>query len=196
MKVYERTENGTATQVSVKDGLAEINDAMMAGKREVRTMSSISRTDYAIEYKDGRSVRLVQVDTSAPEGYTTGQAVVVRRPGQDPIAGTVDHIHTAPGYVAVRNDRHRSTAIYPASFVSAVEVEAEEEPTDSAPWTVASHRTLLHKFTEASAAGRAVCNKSFRPWLYGNGYVFKTRAEHEASRYADLYTFCPRCESK
>ncbi|WNI28605.1 hypothetical protein [Streptomyces sp. ITFR-6] len=65
MKVYERTENGSTSQVSVKEGLAEINNAMMAGKREVRTMSSITRTDYAIEYKDGRSVRLVQVDAPA-----------------------------------------------------------------------------------------------------------------------------------
>ncbi|MFJ4768509.1 hypothetical protein ACIP88_05230 [Streptomyces uncialis] len=137
MKVYERTENGIATQVSVKDGLEEINNAMMAGKREVRTMSSISRTDYAIEYKDGRKITLVQID--APE-------------------------------------------------------ESVDE--DSSPWTVASHRMLLHKFTEASADGRAVCNKSFRPWRYGNGYDFATRAEHEASQYADLYAFCPRCESK
>ncbi|MFF6928307.1 hypothetical protein [Streptomyces californicus] len=137
MKVYERTENGTATQVSVKEGLAEINDAMMAGKRGVRTMSSISRTDYAIEYKDGRSVRLVQVD--APE-------------------------------------------------------ESADE--DSSPWAVASHRMLLHKFTEATENGRAVCNRSFRPWRYGNGYDFKTRTEREASQYADLYTFCPRCDAK
>ncbi|MEU1074352.1 MULTISPECIES: hypothetical protein [unclassified Streptomyces] len=64
-KIYERTENGITAHVSVREGLDEINHAMMGGRREVRTMSSITRTDYAIEYKDGRSVRLVLVD--APE---------------------------------------------------------------------------------------------------------------------------------
>jgi hypothetical protein len=66
-QVYERTENGTVTHVSTREGLAEINHAMMDGKREVETMSSISRTDYAIEYKDGRKVRLVRVDAPAAE---------------------------------------------------------------------------------------------------------------------------------
>ncbi|MEU0667166.1 hypothetical protein ABZ508_02685 [Streptomyces lavendulocolor] len=65
-KVYERTENGTVTTVDRVAGLAEINAAMIGETRKtVRTMSSISRTDYAIEYKDGRSVRLALVD--APE---------------------------------------------------------------------------------------------------------------------------------
>lgn len=64
MKVYNRTEDGTATQVSVREGLDEINHAMVAGKRAVRTMSSITRTDFAIEYKDGRSVRLIRVDAA------------------------------------------------------------------------------------------------------------------------------------
>lgn len=141
MKVYQRTENGTAQIVSREDGLSEINHAMMGGRRFVREMSSISRTDYAIDYKDGRSVRLVLIDQ--PE-----------------------------------------------------EAQEGAESKDDAPWTVASHRMLLHKFTEASEAGRAVCNKSFRPWRYGNGYVFQTRAERLAGPYAGLYTFCPRCEAK
>lgn len=135
-KVYERTENGTVTHVSIREGLDEINHAMMAGKRDVRTMSSISRTDYAIEYKDGRSVRLVRVDAPA---------------------------------------------------------ETDERPD---AWTVASHRTLLHNFTQADENGRALCNKSFRPHRYGNGYDFKTKAEQQSSEYAHLYTFCPRCEAK
>jgi hypothetical protein len=88
MKIYSRTENGTATQISVKDGLAEINHAMMAGRRDVRTMSSISRTDYAIEYKDGRKVRLVQVDApetvSEPEDWaSTATGKVEHRFGPD-----------------------------------------------------------------------------------------------------------------
>lgn len=150
-KVYERTENGTVTTVERAVGLAEINAAMMGDtKKTVRTMSSINRTDYAIDYKDGRSVRLVLVDAPASEGFT--------------------------------------------NFVSAV--EAEEQPDDGAPWTVASHRTLLHKFTEASENGRAVCNKSYRPWRYADGYAFRTRSEHAVSQYANLYTYCPRCEAK
>lgn len=75
------------------------------------------------------------------------------------------------------------------------EVDAPAE-VGEAPWTVASHRTLLHKFTEATEHGRAVCNRSFRPWRYGNGYSFRTRTEHEASQYAYMYTFCPRCTAK
>lgn len=125
MKVYERTENGATTHVSIRQGLDEINTAMMGGRRGVRTMSSISHTGYAIEYKDGRSVRLVQVDAPAPEGFTQGQAVVVQRPGQPPITGTVAHIHTAPGYVAVLDDRHRAVSNYPTRCVSAVEAEEE-----------------------------------------------------------------------
>lgn len=64
-KVYERTENGTTAIVSKSEGRDEINHAMMGGQRAVRTMSSITWTDFAIEYKDGRSVRLVLVDEPA-----------------------------------------------------------------------------------------------------------------------------------
>ncbi|MFB7341259.1 hypothetical protein ACFCZ6_14475 [Streptomyces hydrogenans] len=60
-KHYQRTENGTVTTVTQADGLAEINHAKMGGRRAVKTMSSITRTDYAITYKDGRDVRLVLV---------------------------------------------------------------------------------------------------------------------------------------
>lgn len=139
-KIYERTENGTVTHVSVREGLAEINHAMMGGKREVLTMSSINRTDYAIEYKDGRSVRLVRVDAPAEQ---------------------------------------------PA--------ETDERPD---AWTVAGPGTLLHRFTQADKDGRALCNKSFRPYRFGNGYAFKTKAEQQAKEYAHLYTFCPRCGAK
>jgi hypothetical protein len=127
-KVYKRTENGVYSLISRSEGLAEINHAMTAGKRNVRTMSSITRTDYDIEYKDGRSVRLVLIDAPAPEGFTQGQAVVVHRPGQAPITGTVAHIHTAPGYVAVLDDRYRAVSNYPTRFVSAAEMEEEPTP--------------------------------------------------------------------
>ncbi|WP_432118472.1 hypothetical protein [Streptomyces sp. bgisy032] len=71
MKAYKRTENGVTSIVSKGEGLAEINHAMMEGKRQVEMMSSISRTDYAIEYKDGRSVRLLLVDAPAEEPAET-----------------------------------------------------------------------------------------------------------------------------
>lgn len=61
MKVWQRTENGTTTHVTVTEGLKEINHAMTDGKRDVRTMSSGNR-GWFIEYKDGRSVRFVRVD--------------------------------------------------------------------------------------------------------------------------------------
>lgn len=57
-------------------------------------------------------------------GQVEGQAVVVQRPGRAPFTGTVAHIHTAPGYVAVRDDRYRIVANYPTSFVSPVEEPA------------------------------------------------------------------------
>jgi hypothetical protein len=137
-KIYERNENGTTAHVSQRDGLAEINHAMMAGQRKVKTMSSITRTDYAIEYKDGRSVRLILVDAPAPEATP------------------------------------------------------DAEP----KWSVASHRMLLHRFTEDGQDGRALCNKRFRPYRYANGYSFETRTARDAGQHGDLYTYCPRCEKK
>ncbi|WP_199812427.1 hypothetical protein [Streptomyces sp. NRRL S-337] len=131
MQVYERTENGTTAHVSKGEGLAEINHAMMGGKRNVREMSA-ARTDANIKYTDGRNVRLVLVDAPTPEGFVQGQAVVVQRPGRAPFTGTVAHIHTAPGYVAVLDDRDRAVSSYPTSFVSPAEVDGEPaEETDS-----------------------------------------------------------------
>lgn len=62
-KRYERIENGTTTHVSMREGLDEINHAMMAGKRDVRQMSA-GRAGARIAYKDGRLVRLTVVDAS------------------------------------------------------------------------------------------------------------------------------------
>lgn len=82
-KMYERTENGTVTHISIREGLAEINHAQMDGKREVRTMSSITRTDYAIEYKDGRTVRLVRVDAPTEEPAERTALIQRRADGPD-----------------------------------------------------------------------------------------------------------------
>jgi hypothetical protein len=65
-KIFERTENGTTAHVSIREGLAEVNTAMMEGKRDVRRMSSGS-TRHSIEYKDGRRVLLVLVSEPKPE---------------------------------------------------------------------------------------------------------------------------------
>jgi hypothetical protein len=69
-KVYKRTENGIVTHISVREALAEVNHAMMDGKRDVRSMSS-GRTQHNIEYKDGRTVRLVLVDAPAEQPAET-----------------------------------------------------------------------------------------------------------------------------
>lgn len=74
-KVYERTENGVTSIVSRREGLAEINRAMLEGARDVRTMSGINRTDYVIGYKDGRSVRLILVGEGTPAMANEGPAV-------------------------------------------------------------------------------------------------------------------------
>lgn len=169
MKVYQRTENGVTATVSQATGMDEITSAMMGvGREQIQWMSSINRTDYAMKYRDGRDVRLVLTEV------------------------TGDVLLTPPNEV-------EATLLRAERQAERRTQEPVEEPaaeTDDAPWTVAGHRMLLHKFTEASADGRAVCNKGFRPYRYGNGYVFKTRAEHTASEYSDLYTFCPRCEKK
>ncbi|EST18065.1 hypothetical protein [Streptomyces roseochromogenus] len=73
-KAYERTENGTTTRVSVREALAEVNHAMMGGKRDVRRMSS-GRGQHSINYKDGRTVRLVEVDAPAEEPAVAGMEV-------------------------------------------------------------------------------------------------------------------------
>jgi hypothetical protein len=58
-KIYLRAENGIISEVSLREGLAEVNHAMMDGKREVRVMNS-SHGCHRIEYKDGRTVSLVE----------------------------------------------------------------------------------------------------------------------------------------
>ncbi|MFF3140847.1 hypothetical protein ACFVRU_03685 [Streptomyces sp. NPDC057927] len=112
-KIYERTENGSTTRVSKSEGLAEINHAMMAGKRDVRTMSSITRTDFAIEYKDGRKVRLVLVDE--PEA---GPAAINQAPTTDECTCGCRQVKMTaskgPRVVTVKGKRYFVSAITPA----------------------------------------------------------------------------------
>lgn len=147
-KVYLKEVVGEVVTVSQREGLDEINHAMMGGSKYVRKMSQITRTDFMIQYKDGRTVILILVDAPEPEPQ------------------------------------------------AAPEPETDEvEELDN--WTLVSHRRLLHNMTSRDGkTARALCNKSFRAWCFGNGYHFKTRAEREADQYADLYQYCPRCEKK
>lgn len=90
-KVYERTENGTTTHVSTEAGRSEINHAMMGGKRDVNEMSSLSRTDYAIEYKDGRKVTLKLIDAPADKPAETdshGRRIVTAK-GKRYVVGAI-----------------------------------------------------------------------------------------------------------
>lgn len=55
--------------------------------------------------------------------FSDGQRVTVTRPGREPFKGTVDHPYTAPGYVAIRDDRWGGIQAYPANFVALIETE-------------------------------------------------------------------------
>ncbi|MFD9442097.1 hypothetical protein [Streptomyces sp. NPDC060001] len=97
-KVYERTENGTVTHISIREAMAEVEDAMMGRvdrERRVRTMSS-GRTQHHIVYSDGRDVRMVLVDAPAvvePEQGAkvwTGESTrVVTVKGKRYVVGTI-----------------------------------------------------------------------------------------------------------
>ena len=65
MHHFTRTEAGTTTAMDSRNALAEINHAMMAGKRDVRTMSAGSGR-YSIEYRDGRLVEFARVEGAVP----------------------------------------------------------------------------------------------------------------------------------
>ncbi|MEV5140357.1 hypothetical protein AB0K71_05890 [Streptomyces syringium] len=90
-KVYERTENGVTTHVSIQEAMAEVNDAMMgrlSRERRVRKMSS-GRTQHSIEYADGREVRMTLVDAPAPvETDSKGRRTVTVK-GKRYLVGTI-----------------------------------------------------------------------------------------------------------
>lgn len=73
-----------------------------------------------------------------------------------------------------------------------VEIEDPQEP---AEWSgTRSNGAYLHRFNPETLHGR--CNKSFRPVRHADGYSLRSRSQIEASEYAHLYTFCPKCEDK
>ncbi|WP_030695099.1 hypothetical protein [Streptomyces albidoflavus] len=187
MYEFIRTENGTTTRVSGADGLAEVNDAMMGpGQRKVRTMSSAG-AHHSIEYKDGRTVKLVRVKTTdCGNRWGNGKDVCGREAG-----------HVGP---------HRTTAqteAWPFPWLDSegVAPTLAADSDDPAEWHgTASRFNHLHRFTEDN---RARCNRRIQanrtPPVGGKGEwgVFKrTKAEILASDHTgNVYTFCPRCES-
>lgn len=104
-KAYDRTENGITTRISLREGLEEINSAMMdrvTTRGKVRSMSSISRNDYAITYKDDRKVTLVQVTVKDEPGDAAEWSGTASRPF---------HVHK------IANNRARcSSRIWPKSW--------------------------------------------------------------------------------
>lgn len=217
-KVYRRTTDGVVDYITVREALDTVDALMMGDMPEVDTMSS-TQGHHAIKYTSGVLVALVEVDAADMPAEEPPVVRTVTAKGKTYMVGKVIPAQTErrplgknsyslphPAYVLYYSER-AGKAFGPTRTGSAdskpgtvgravwdaVSMPAGEEP---GAWTVASHRMLIHRFTEATEDGRAVCNKGYRPWRYGNGYSFKTRAEVEASEYRDLYTVCPRCEAK
>lgn len=73
--------------------------------------------------------------------------------------------------------------------------EMPQSADDPQEWTGTHSRgNHLHRFDRETLKAR--CNSRIRPRRWPSGYAFQTRAEVESGEYADLYTFCPACESK
>lgn len=121
-KVYERTENGTTTYVSIREAMAEVDEAMMgrlSRERSVRKMSS-GRTQHHIEYADDREVRLTLVDAPAEETKETdgkGRRIVNAK-GKRYIVGTIiparpkvegDQTWVPEAYVSYWSERNGET---------------------------------------------------------------------------------------
>lgn len=90
MKEYQRTEDGAVTYVSVREAMAELNHAMMEGKRKVFEMSS-GRGHHTITYKNGRSVQLVELEKDEPAPVETdskGRRIVTAK-GKRYVVGTI-----------------------------------------------------------------------------------------------------------
>ncbi|BDM70550.1 hypothetical protein HEK616_40370 [Streptomyces nigrescens] len=169
-KVYERTENGFTTVITVREGLAEINHAQMAGKRDVRTMSSITRTDFAIEYKDGRSVRLVQVGGVCGNQWKYGKDVCALEVG-----------HIGP---------HRNTKASEAwSFRwfnnegTPAESDTTEEPEE---WGTTAASVLAHKFHGEGPATTGADYRCINPPQPGCAVC----ASHDPRRQCGAPTAC------
>ncbi len=87
-KIYRRTEDGMEALITVREALAEVNDAMMgrvSRERSVRTMSS-SKGQHHIVYADGRTVTLLEIDPPATD--SKGRRIVTAK-GKRYVVGSV-----------------------------------------------------------------------------------------------------------
>ncbi|MFF7411601.1 hypothetical protein [Streptomyces lydicus] len=95
MKVYERTENGTKTIVSIEEGLDEIDAAVLgrlSRERTVRKLSHLNRTDIIIEHSDGRTVTLIRIDEPAKvegEADSEGRPIITVKGKRYIVGGVV-----------------------------------------------------------------------------------------------------------
>lgn len=93
-KIYLRTEDGIDSYMTVKDALAEVNEAMIGRvvrERRVRTMSS-GRGHHAVEYSDGRKVVLKEMDAPIAEAPTESDSKgrrIVTAKGKRYVVGSI-----------------------------------------------------------------------------------------------------------
>lgn len=93
MTHFIRTEDGTATNVTKADGLAEVNRCMMDGKREVAEMTAVSGY-YMIWYKDGRKVTLSRQDGDMPKPAEEPTAEPIEDQGVRVVSFNGGKVHT------------------------------------------------------------------------------------------------------
>ncbi|NML54784.1 hypothetical protein HHL19_18735 [Streptomyces sp. R302] len=153
--IYQRTENGTTTPVSRRAVQAEINAAVMdKAKKTVRTVSSINRTDYSIEYRDGRQVRLVRVhvDETPTTRIPFGTLVTV-----DGRVGKVCHSWGA--YQAVGESRLQRVQVHSVEFLDGTEgahTASEMLPYAAPAEAKTDESTVTSEETEAGAEERCM----------------------------------------
>ncbi len=76
---YSRTENNVECTVNLRAGRDEINEAMTTGRKLVKEMSQITRTDFSILYKDGRKVTLRLTEAPAAIEPATATMATVNK---------------------------------------------------------------------------------------------------------------------
>lgn len=99
---HVRTANGTAALVNSRDALAEINHAMMDGKRDVREMSA-ARSSAHIVYRDERGtvdLRPATAEDLAPVAARPAADVLAA----DPIPAGASVLEGMPGHEITREE--------------------------------------------------------------------------------------------
>lgn len=149
MKAFERTTTQGTSTIPAREALAEINHAMMEGKRDVREMEH-GGNHTRIAYKDGSTVTFNRIDVAD------------------------DHFDTKP---------------------EPVEGEVADWGGTFSNWEM-MHRMFLGE-TRYGIKLRARCSKGILGDLGVKGNrPLRTKSQILNGKYADHYTFCPRCETK